>query len=64
MLEETLIRENATSKLQNRNSIAGKPAAMSGPPTTFVNPVSTSRSTLVGDNNSSDVKRENMVADF
>ena len=64
MLEETLIRENATSKLQNRNSIAGKPAVMSGPPATFVNPVSTSRSTLVGENNSSDVKRENMVADF
>jgi len=36
-LEETLIRESAQNKLQNRNSIASKPAA-SGPPATFTNP--------------------------
>lgn len=32
MLEETIIRESATSKFQNRNSVKGK-----GPPVTFAN---------------------------
>ena len=63
MLEETLIRENATHKLQNRNSVVTKPL-QSSPPVTFANPINTSRSTLVGDRTSQNVKNENDITDF
>ena len=38
MLEETLIRESATHKLQQR--VGGGSAKVIGPPVTFANPVS------------------------
>ena len=38
MLEETLIRENATHKLQNRMSVNSKNLVV-GPPVTFANPL-------------------------
>ena len=56
LLEETLIRENATQKLQNRTSVvSNKTNTLTAPPVTFANPVNTNRSTLVGDRNSQNI---------